>query len=430
MVVLLLACTSDPVDSSPPVDSPTPIDSPVDTHVERPALVSPAEAEDLDPDEDVVHVKLTATVTEHGYAYNGQVPGPTIRAKRGDTILVEFQNDLESPSTIHWHGLHVPFEMDGVAWMGAPIEAGGSFTYTFTVDQVGTYWYHPHFDTESQVDLGLYGVFLVEDPEAPEMEELVVVFDAGDEVTGDDHHHPEGTRLEWTVNGVVDGIYTGEGPIRVRALNASNTGYVALRSPGKRIASDQGWIEHDELDLLVLGPGDRTELEWTGDRDLITAPYSLNGGEALGEDIRLFSVEGLSGEPVDWPALTEAPTPDPGVADIVYVFQGGPEGWFINGETFPDVTIEEIPVGQPTVVEVRNLSPSHHPFHLHGMGFELLSMNGVPPATKTVEDNLDIPLYSTARVLLNPPRTGDWMTHCHILPHADGGMMTVLRVVE
>ena len=79
---------------------------------------------------------------------------------------------------------------------------------------------------------------------------------------------------------------------------------------------------------------------------------------------------------------------------------------------------------------MRNLSPSHHPFHLHGMGFELLSMNGVPPATKTVEDNLDIPLYSTARVLLNPPRTGDWMTHCHILPHADGGMMTVLRVVE
>ena len=430
MTLLFLArrCTA-PVDTEEVVDSP--VDSPIDTSVERPLLQSPAEATDLDPDEQVVHIELTAAPLGDGFAYNQQVPGPTIRVKRGDRLVVDFHNALDTASTIHWHGVHVPWEMDGVTWMGAPIEPGESFRYEYTLDQVGTYWYHPHFDTQRQVDLGLYGVLLVEDPEAPEMEELVVVFDSWGEHGDDEHHHPEGTELSWSANGLFDPLYRAEGPTRARLLNASNTGYIALIDPGRRIASDQGWVgAADRPDVLVLGPGDRVELEWTEDLELASLPWTLQGGQTLGDPIPLFGVEGAAGEELDWPFTGLEPTLDPGRTDIVYVLQGGPEGWLINGGRFPDVTIEELDFGEEAIIEVRNLSPSHHPFHLHGMDFEVLSLNGIPPEHRSLQDNIDVPLYSVLRIRLEADNPGDWMTHCHILPHAEGGMMTVLRVNE
>ncbi|MFO0745667.1 MAG: multicopper oxidase domain-containing protein [Myxococcota bacterium] len=99
----------------------------------------------------------------------------------------------------------------------------------------------------------------------------------------------------------------------------------------------------------------------------------------------------------------------------------------INGETFPDVTIPEVALGADVTLEVRNLSPTHHPFHLHGMPFEVLSQNGVVPAHKTIEDTLDLGLRDVARLRVHADNPGDWMAHCHILPHAHG-MMTILRV--
>ncbi|MFT5434992.1 MAG: FtsP/CotA-like multicopper oxidase with cupredoxin domain, partial [Myxococcota bacterium] len=107
----------------------------------------PADAIDLDPNPDVVSIALTADETETGYAYNGQTPGPTIRVVRGNTLRVELTNQTDVPTTIHWHGLHVPWAMDGVPWKMPPVEPGESKVYEFVIDQAGTYWYHPHFDT-------------------------------------------------------------------------------------------------------------------------------------------------------------------------------------------------------------------------------------------------------------------------------------------
>ena len=79
-------------------------------------------------------------------------------------------------------------------------------------------------------------------------------------------------------------------------------------------------------------------------------------------------------------------------------------------------------------MELRNLSATEHPFHLHGMRFEVLSRDGVPPAAHTLEDTVNLGLHETVRVRVLADNEGFWMTHCHILPHADGGMMTVLQV--
>jgi len=89
------------------------------------------------------------------WAYNGQVPGPTLRVKLGETVRVHFTNQLPQPTTIHWHGLRVPNAMDGVPHATQmPVEPGGSFVYEFTPKDAGTYWYHPHVRGSGQQERG------------------------------------------------------------------------------------------------------------------------------------------------------------------------------------------------------------------------------------------------------------------------------------
>ncbi len=420
----------------------------------RPQLHSPAEAEDLDPAPDIVHVALSAAPHSFwvgdqlvdGWAYNGQVPGPTIRLQTGDTLIVDFQNELGADTTVHWHGLHVPFAMDGVTWQGAPVGPGESFQYSFTVEQSGTYWYHPHVDSERQVDLGLYGVIVVEDPQEPVADrELVVVFDSWDEYSFDNsgeagHGGLDGATLEWTTNGLLDPVFpaTAGERIRVRAVNVANAGYVDLRWPQMRqIGSDQGLLPAlREPESVALAPSDRMEGEWLigGGFEVVAQPYSILGAPAVGTDLRLFEVQveepGAAPSGLDFPFDGAEPTPDPGWTDIVYAFHGDPQTgrWTINGEQFPDITIETLTQDQWSVIELRNISQAAHPYHLHGHGFEVLSVDGVAPPFRVFEDSYDVPPYATVRLGLDPDNPGDWMSHCHILPHLHGGMMTVLRV--
>ncbi|HLY35224.1 MAG TPA: multicopper oxidase domain-containing protein [Candidatus Limnocylindria bacterium] len=102
------------------------------------------------------------------WAYNGMVPGPTIRVKLGDRVKVLFHNQLPAPTTIHFHGLTLPNDMDGVPVINQPaVMPGQSFTYAFTVKNTGSNMYHSHFMAQSQVPMGLLGAFIVDDPTAP-----------------------------------------------------------------------------------------------------------------------------------------------------------------------------------------------------------------------------------------------------------------------
>jgi FtsP/CotA-like multicopper oxidase with cupredoxin domain len=224
-------------------------------------------------------------------------------------------------------------------------------------------------------------------------------------------------------------------------VNVSNTGYLDLRWPGLRqIGGDQGLLTSlGEPTGIVMGPGDRTEAEWlVGAEGFVVKnhPYSLNGGASHAEGVDFFEVIGVGDEaapsPVDWPFSEEAPSPDPGNTDVVYVFAGsGHTGeWLMNGETYPDITVYEIPAGKAFIMEVRNISPTEHPFHLHGVEFEVLSANGVVPETKRIEDTLNVGIHQSVRLRVVADNPGDWMAHCHILPHAHGGMMSVIRFLE
>lgn len=112
-------------------------------------------------------VTIAPGVTVKAITYNGQVPGPTIRVTEGDTLRVTLKNELSKATSIHWHGLHVPNNMDGVPpFTQQGIEPGQSFTYEFPASHAGTFMYHSHLNTVEQIDRGLYGPLII-DPATP-----------------------------------------------------------------------------------------------------------------------------------------------------------------------------------------------------------------------------------------------------------------------
>jgi manganese oxidase len=128
-------------------------------------------------DDGTLQWEITASVIEwetepgivlEAYAYNGVVPGPQLRAQIGDRVRILFTNELPEPSTIHFHGLIVPNDMDGVAVINQDaVMPGETFTYEFELRNAGSHMYHSHFMAEHQVPMGLLGAFVVEDPEDP-----------------------------------------------------------------------------------------------------------------------------------------------------------------------------------------------------------------------------------------------------------------------
>ena len=124
-------------------------------------------------------------VTVRTWAYNGQVPGREIRIRKGERLRADVTNKLPADTSIHWHGIAIVNDMDGVPPLTQqPIPAQGTFSYDFVVPDAGTYWYHSHVGT--QLDRGLYGTLIIEDPNerATYDDELVVVLDDWIDGTG------------------------------------------------------------------------------------------------------------------------------------------------------------------------------------------------------------------------------------------------------
>jgi FtsP/CotA-like multicopper oxidase with cupredoxin domain len=102
------------------------------------------------------------------WGYNGITPGPVIEAVAGDRVRIYVTNRLPEPTSIHWHGILVPYGMDGVTGLTqAAIDPGKTFRYEFTFDRPGTFMYHPHADEMTQIALGMMGMIVVH-PRAPE----------------------------------------------------------------------------------------------------------------------------------------------------------------------------------------------------------------------------------------------------------------------
>jgi len=259
----------------------------------RHALLSEFEGSfprDASPNGQVVDFEFTAAPTEvelfpghqtRVWAYDGSVPGPTLRIRLGQTLRLKFTNSLPQPTTIHWHGVRVPHAMDGVPGVTQPaIEPGKTFTYEFTPKDPGTYWFHPHVRGAEQLERGLYGALVVDEAEPlPYDQDFVWMMDDwrltqdaqiySEFVTGGDISHDGRWGNVPTVNGKAQPTFLlkpGQ-RIRLRLINSANArifrpDFSALEAIG--IAFD-GMTASRPFDPANydLAPGNRLDLDFT-----------------------------------------------------------------------------------------------------------------------------------------------------------------------
>ena len=127
-----------------------------------------AQVDEFDLTAAPVKWEIQPGIVVDGWGYNGSVPGPLLKVREGDLVRVRLHNKLPASTTIHWHGIDVPYDQDGVPGLSQPaVEPGADFTYEFLATNPGTRWYHSHVDGASQLELGLYGAIIVE-PRDPE----------------------------------------------------------------------------------------------------------------------------------------------------------------------------------------------------------------------------------------------------------------------
>lgn len=431
----------------------------------------PTDARDEDASPDVVAVTLRAGHSEHelvpGRAstlqtYSGALPGPLIRAKRGDTLHVHFENELEQPTTIHWHGVRVPNAMDGVPGMTQPLIAPHeSFDYSFPLPDAGLFWYHPHNDSVGTVAAGLYGALLVTDPDdPPELGDdvVIVLSDAKVDATGvlvprsPDLAAPlsdkEGNVV--LVNGQVYPTLSVTNGRRQRwhVLNAAASRYFQLATPMHtfvQIGANSGLDEYPvEVEHPVLAPGERLDLLITPRGtpglalDVNSLPYARARSLEKTPAQALFRMEFTDGGVASAPELPTWPSPLTAVdtasaervaLDLTMSDADGALQWGINGAPFAEHAAVHAHVGTTQVFVIENKSPFSHPFHFHGFFFQVLDEDGNATRPLSLRDTLDVPPLSRRQLAVTyDDRPGMWMFHCHILDHAENGMMGMVHL--
>jgi FtsP/CotA-like multicopper oxidase with cupredoxin domain len=411
-------------------------------------------------------VSIAPGTTSDVYAYNGQFPGPTLDVREGDRVIVHFTNELPVETTVHWHGLQLPFESDGSPFH--PIPPGGARTYTFTLaaGSAGTYWYHPHPDhkTGYQIAKGLFGALIVRAPDDPLpaslTEKLLILSDTRLRPDGTvdiaDAHSPQG--LIDRENGRECGVILVNGRVmpaidirpgevqRWRVINASAARVFRLAIPGQtfvQVGTDGGLFETPvEMKEIIISNSERVELLVRGSGKpgettvLQTLPYDRYVPQTRPADwdrprdvLAIRYTKQPPARPVVIPAtlrrIPELDTAQTTVRRTITLSQG-----LINGRAMDmsrvDITAR---LGATEIWEIENIVGMDHPFHLHGFRFQLLDRNGVPVKGRRWQDSINVPKHETARFVVRfDDHPGMWMFHCHILDHEDHGMMAVLEV--
>lgn len=404
------------------------------------------------------------------WAYNGTVPGPVLRFKQGERLAIAVENALAVETTVHWHGIRVPNAMDGVPHLTqAPIAAnGGRFLYEFDLPDAGTYWYHPHLGSPEQVGRGLYGALVIEERDPPAADRDLVwvlsdwrldrqarqVEDFGGFM---DSSHAGRIGNTVTVNGAIReafAVRAGE-RIRLRLINASNARIYGLSFEGHQpwiIALDGQPVAPHWDGRVVLGPAMRADVIL----DCSAAPGSRH---RVIDDFysrrtyRLLDLEYSKDKPLREafePAPRLAPNsipqadPEKTVRHRI-VFGGGMMGampsqrehrglfWTVNGKPVPEGHQAHAPLltfarGSSNVIELVNDTSWHHPIHLHGHVFRVVSKNGKEVMPRQLADTVLLDPDSRAEIAFVADNPGNWMLHCHVLEHQATGMMAVVRV--
>lgn len=419
-------------------------------------------------------VKTEAMLTEVGptrdimsWGHDGMPP--VLRMTKGQPYAARLKNGLDEPTTIHWHGLRIDNRMDGVPFMTQPyVYTGDSFDYAFTPPDAGTFWYHPHCNTLTQMGHGMTGVIVVEDPADPEFDAEVVLNLRDWRLGGNGQFIAPFRPRDAAKTGTYGTVRTANwhqeprydapagGLVRLRIAVTDVTRIFSLKMEGAEatvIAIDGNPVPRRfSLDLLQIGPGQRLDLavRMPDDEGAVatledirgTAPKVIASLRAVGSSLKraIGDLRPLVDNPVpkadltaaeQIPLVLSATAENAAVESICGTL--GYSFWAINkvpwpGDT-PDPTapLAELKLGKSYVFNLENTTPHAHPIHLHGMSFTVISSSTreVMPLTS---DTYLIQPDEKVQLAFVADNLGDWLLHCHIIEHQKTGMTSYLRV--
>lgn len=434
-----------------------------------------------------VQIDLGGT-TVTTWAYSDAVPGLPLQAKVGDQVTVSFRNQLPEATSVHWHGLAIRNDMDGVPGVTTPeIPAGGSFDFSFVVPDAGTYWLHPHHGM--QLDRGLYAPFIIEDPDekADYDTEWILVLDDWTDGVGPSAEKiladlKAGTATDGGSMSGMDGMGGMGGMDGMGSMSSGDVDYPLYLVNGRAAA---------DPDLLVAKPGDRIRLR------IINAAADTIFTVAVGG--HRLTVTHADGYPVT-PATTNALTIGMGerydavvtLADGVFPFVAEPVGKNGDGTKLARALIRTSQSGSAPAAGVRPaeldgaaltadrltaapatalptrtadrvldvvLGGSMNPYKwtINGTTYDNASPLTIKPGqagrlrirnrtmmphpihlhghtfqlgpaggTGPRKDTVLVPMMGGVDVDLVADNPGAWMLHCHNAYHIEGGMMTRL----
>ncbi len=407
------------------------------------------------------------------WSFDGITPGPELRISQGSRLYLRLFNELDVATSVHWHGIRIDNAMDGVPGVTQPpIGPGESFDYSFVCPDAGTYWYHSHLQSVEQVERGLYGPLIVEEPEPIDVDaEHVLVLDdwrldpEAQVMGGFDNGHDlsHGGRLGnvVTTNGAMELVLAARkgDRLRLRLINAANARIFTLGLAGMR-----GWIMATDgmpiadpraiegpfllapaqrLDLIVdIEAGDSEEavlLDIVGEERFAQVSFEVSGAGKT-----------RNAPPSPLPLNPHSAIPDASSAqEVTVLIQGGAMRWLAEAESMtgrktgrelaseglfwalngyagrPEEPLAKIGKNEPVRIRFVNETMWPHAMHLHGHHFYEIDDTGRPGDFR--DTTLIQPGQSKA-VLFAAHNPGDWLLHCHMLGHHAAGMGTWLKV--
>jgi FtsP/CotA-like multicopper oxidase with cupredoxin domain len=397
--------------------------------------------------------------------------GPTLRASRGDEVLINVHNELPETTTLHWHGMHLPAAADGGPHQ--MIEPGTTWSPTWKIDQpAATLWYHPHLmgQTAEHVYRGVAGMFILDDPEAEALtlpkeygvDDIPVILqdksfnDDGSLDTSPDLISPTGLLgSDILVNGTYNPhLDVSDRRVRFRLLNASNARLYNIGFDDDRefelVGTDSGLLEAPEpLTRIQLSPGERAEIvaEFRPGEEAVLRSFEpdlgtdffnerFSGGDDTFDLLQIRAADELDRSPALPDRLVDEALPVEADAVRTRRFELDGQG-SINGKSMDMTRIDQVvELGATEIWEVENKAGIPHSFHVHDARFRIVDYEGgaPPPSLAGPKDTVYVPPGETVRLLVRFTDYADpslpYMFHCHVLQHEDRGMMGQFVVVK
>lgn len=405
------------------------------------------------------------------WGINGDYLGPTLRAKRGETVLFNIHNTLGDTTSVHWHGMHLPAASDGGPHQS--VHAGTTWSPSWTIDQpAASLWYHPHphGETALHVYRGLAGMFIIDDdasaalalPKQYGVDDFPVIVQ--DRNFDDDNQFDESTSVfaNTGIKGddiLVNGTYApyldvSTTRVRLRILNASNARAFNFGFTDDRtfalIGTDGGLRDvpyatrriqlspAERAEIVVdVEPGEKLVLRSFAADDLGLDPFStrFDGGDDVFDILQIRAAASLAPSPDVPGSLVHIEPLDPESAARTREFTLS--GFSLNGETMDMTRIDfGVRKGDVELWEIENQDAQLHNFHVHDVQFQILSVNGDDPPEhlRGWKDTVYLKPGGRTRILMRFKDFADpdmpYMCHCHILYHEDQGLMAQFVVLD